>query len=145
MFPVQLTTSRIGNLTRLILTLAICDDHTYIQDIHRIENGFYQYSKPSSYPARRRNKIQNQLKHRTRITAKSISTNDSVPENNDTTKLPSLVNQPAESSFSQFVSPLEGGVCRIARNIRIYQTRYAILQIPRPLPPYLQYGKVVLK
>ena len=31
-FPVQLTTSRIGNLTRLIIiTLAICDDHTYIQ------------------------------------------------------------------------------------------------------------------
>ena len=30
-FPVQLTTSRISNLTRLILTLAICDDHTYIQ------------------------------------------------------------------------------------------------------------------
>ena len=29
-FPVQLTTSRIGNLTRLILTLAICDDHTCI-------------------------------------------------------------------------------------------------------------------
>ena len=29
-FPVQLTTSRIGNLTRLILTLATCDDHTYI-------------------------------------------------------------------------------------------------------------------
>ena len=28
-FPVQLTTSRIGNLTRLILSLAICDDHTY--------------------------------------------------------------------------------------------------------------------
>ena len=27
---VQLTTSSIGNLTRLILTLAICDDHTYI-------------------------------------------------------------------------------------------------------------------
>ena len=27
-FPLQLTTSRIGNLTRLILTLAICDDHT---------------------------------------------------------------------------------------------------------------------
>ena len=26
-FPVQLTTSRIGNLTRLILTLATCDDH----------------------------------------------------------------------------------------------------------------------
>ena len=26
--PVQLTTSRIGNLTRLILTLATCDDHT---------------------------------------------------------------------------------------------------------------------
>ena len=30
-FPVQLTTNRIGNLTRLILTLAICDDHTYIR------------------------------------------------------------------------------------------------------------------
>ena len=29
-FPVQLTTSKIGNLTRLILTLAICDDHTCI-------------------------------------------------------------------------------------------------------------------
>ena len=29
-FPVQLTTSRIGNLTRLILTLAICDDHICI-------------------------------------------------------------------------------------------------------------------
>ena len=29
-FPVQLTTSRIGNLTRLILTLAICDGHTYM-------------------------------------------------------------------------------------------------------------------
>ena len=28
--PVQLTTSRIGNLTRLILTLALCDDHTCI-------------------------------------------------------------------------------------------------------------------
>ena len=27
-FPVQPTTSRIGNLTRSILTLAICDDHT---------------------------------------------------------------------------------------------------------------------
>ena len=30
-FPFQLTTSRIGSLTRLILTLAICEDHTYIQ------------------------------------------------------------------------------------------------------------------
>ena len=29
-FPVQLTTSRIGNLTRLILTLAILDDHTSV-------------------------------------------------------------------------------------------------------------------
>ena len=28
MFPVQLTTSRIGNLTRLIHILTICDDHT---------------------------------------------------------------------------------------------------------------------
>ena len=30
-FLVQLTTSKIGNLTRLIYTLAICDDYTYIQ------------------------------------------------------------------------------------------------------------------
>ena len=29
-FPVQLAKSRIGNLTRLILSLVICDDHTYI-------------------------------------------------------------------------------------------------------------------
>ena len=29
-FPVQLTTSRIGNIARLILTLPICDDHTLI-------------------------------------------------------------------------------------------------------------------
>ena len=29
-FPVQLTTSKIGNLTRLILTLAICDGHTIV-------------------------------------------------------------------------------------------------------------------
>ena len=29
-FPVQLTTSRTGNLTRLILSPAVCDDHTYI-------------------------------------------------------------------------------------------------------------------
>ena len=28
-FPVQLTTRRIGNLTRLIHTLAICDEYTY--------------------------------------------------------------------------------------------------------------------
>ena len=30
-FFVQLTTSRIGNLTRLVLTLAICDGHAYIR------------------------------------------------------------------------------------------------------------------
>ena len=29
--PVQLTTTRTGNLTRLILTLVICDDHTYVR------------------------------------------------------------------------------------------------------------------
>ena len=28
-FPLQLTTSRIGSHTRLILTLAICDDHIF--------------------------------------------------------------------------------------------------------------------
>ena len=30
-FPVQLTTSRIGNLTRLILTIALYNDRTYIR------------------------------------------------------------------------------------------------------------------
>ena len=34
--PFQLTTSRSGNLTRLILTLAICDDHTYIDRSHTL-------------------------------------------------------------------------------------------------------------
>ena len=33
-FPIQLTTSRIGSLTRLIHTLAMCDDHTYILHGH---------------------------------------------------------------------------------------------------------------
>ena len=32
-FTVQLTTSRIGNLTRSILTLVICDEHTYIHKL----------------------------------------------------------------------------------------------------------------
>ena len=32
-FPVQLTTSRIGNLTRLIDTLTICDEHTYTHPV----------------------------------------------------------------------------------------------------------------
>ena len=32
-FPAQLTTSRTGNLTWLILTLAVCDDHTYIHTV----------------------------------------------------------------------------------------------------------------
>ena len=31
-FPVQLTTSRIGSLTRLTLTLAIRDGHTYMYE-----------------------------------------------------------------------------------------------------------------
>ena len=31
--PGQLTTSRIGNLTRLIITLAICDDHAYVYTV----------------------------------------------------------------------------------------------------------------
>ena len=30
-FPLQLTTSRIGNLTRLVHTLLLCDGHTYTQ------------------------------------------------------------------------------------------------------------------
>ena len=42
-FPVQPTTSRIANLiTRLIITLAICDDHTYI----RIYSAFIFHFRP---------------------------------------------------------------------------------------------------
>ena len=44
-FPVQLTTSRIGYLTRLFHTLAIRDDNTYIQEhrmsIYSVESPFY--------------------------------------------------------------------------------------------------------
>ena len=36
-FPVELTTSRIGNLIRLILTLAICDDRKYIPVYIRVD------------------------------------------------------------------------------------------------------------
>ena len=38
-FSVQLTTSRVGNLTRLILNLAICDNHTYIYDAYMYFRG----------------------------------------------------------------------------------------------------------
>ena len=38
-FPVQLTTSRTGNLTWLIFTLAICDDYTYILTFSDIISG----------------------------------------------------------------------------------------------------------
>ena len=42
-FPVQLTTSRIGNLTRLILTLALCDDpYTYI--LYLTQDSIHTYS-----------------------------------------------------------------------------------------------------
>ena len=42
-FPVQLTTSKIGNLTRLIHTLAICDDHTYIHmEVWRYGGAYYR-------------------------------------------------------------------------------------------------------
>ena len=39
-FPVQLTASRIGNLTRLILTLAICGDRTYI---YKLVHNIFKY------------------------------------------------------------------------------------------------------
>ena len=35
-FPVQLTMSTIGKLTRLIFTFAICDDHTYMHTLEYI-------------------------------------------------------------------------------------------------------------
>ena len=44
-FPVQLITSRFGNLTRLILILAICDDHAYI---HTAGVFYYTRCKKSS-------------------------------------------------------------------------------------------------
>ena len=40
-FPVQLTTGRIGNLTRLIHTLAICDDHTSMHNVWKYSMHFY--------------------------------------------------------------------------------------------------------
>ena len=43
-FPVQLTTSRIGNLTWLILTLAICDDHIYIHTTYLTDHVFFFFS-----------------------------------------------------------------------------------------------------
>ena len=46
-FTVQLYTSRIGNLIRLILTLAICDDHTYIHTYCLCAARFIYFS-PSS-------------------------------------------------------------------------------------------------
>ena len=42
-FRIQLTTSRIGKFSRLILTLGICDDHTYIYAIYfQVECGLLQ-------------------------------------------------------------------------------------------------------
>ena len=38
-FPVQLTSCRIGNITRLIHTLAICDDHAYMPGTNYSEKG----------------------------------------------------------------------------------------------------------
>ena len=38
-FSVELTTSRVGNFTRLILNLAICDDHTHIYDAYTYFRG----------------------------------------------------------------------------------------------------------
>ena len=47
-FPVQLTTSKIVDLIRLILTLAICDDHTYIYclycKIRSLHRRYFQYA-----------------------------------------------------------------------------------------------------
>ena len=44
-FPVQLTTNRIVNLTQLILTLAMCDNHTYIHDDRPGFRGYLQFNK----------------------------------------------------------------------------------------------------
>ena len=44
-FPVQLTTSRSGDFTRLIVTLAKCDDHTYAEcEIHKKRAGLAAFS-----------------------------------------------------------------------------------------------------
>ena len=54
-FPVRLTARRIGNLTRLIHTLAICDDHTYVHINYTIRPSCclkkkLNASKPSEHP-----------------------------------------------------------------------------------------------
>ena len=48
-FPVQLTTSRIGNLTRLMHTLAICHDHTYYQPFFSVALAFRSNDLPLKY------------------------------------------------------------------------------------------------
>ena len=49
-FLFQLTTNRIGNLTRLIHTLPICDDHTYMMQPSYIFRKNLNASKPSEHP-----------------------------------------------------------------------------------------------
>ena len=39
-FPVQLATTRIGNLTRLIHTLVICDAHTYYLGVTKVYRNY---------------------------------------------------------------------------------------------------------
>ena len=47
---VELTTSRIGNLTRLIHTLATCDDHTYIHTCLLLTDHLCYYLKRFTVP-----------------------------------------------------------------------------------------------
>ena len=57
LFPVQLTTSRACNLIRLILTLAMCDDHTYSCWLKKNQN----VPRPSEHPSVRGGKMSRRL------------------------------------------------------------------------------------
>ena len=72
-FYVQLTTSRIGNLTRLILALLMCDDHIHTLNMSKIRASMVgcntsmyakknmNASRPSEHPPVRGKKCQNVL------------------------------------------------------------------------------------
>ena len=56
-FPVQLTTSSISNPNRLILTLAICDGHTYIHSPHILCTAEYRSTGCQPDPGRTTDKM----------------------------------------------------------------------------------------
>ena len=111
-FPVQLTTSRISNLTRLIHTLLLCDNRTYIYIHIRVT------TKPLGY------ELQHLLYRVLRVFQDMTQSSCHRPSTNRLSRVD-----------SQFLLCLEGGIwvtCHITRNIQFYQKRCTILQVLRP-------------